>query len=115
MTTEQLVCKCGIEVGIVRLNAETLTLGHRVNPRNNRHPVRLSRSAENGAPAAFERGRSRRSEGPATRREDAPNAGPSYPRPRAGGLSTNGSPAERVHGPSTDKRSRPLERVSTRS
>ena len=40
-----------------------------------------------------------------------------YSRPRAGGLSTNGSPAERVHGPviRTDKRSRPLERVSTRS
>jgi hypothetical protein len=53
MTT--LHCRCGIEVGIVRLNADTLALGHRVNPRNNRHAVRLARSVDVlGAPRLSE-------------------------------------------------------------
>jgi hypothetical protein len=44
-THERLICKCGGEVGLVRLNPETLVLGHRVNPRNNRHAVRLARAS----------------------------------------------------------------------
>ena len=43
--SETLRCRCGIEVGIVRLNPETLRLGHKVNPKNNRHAVRLARDA----------------------------------------------------------------------
>jgi len=44
-----LRCTCGGEVGLVRLNPETLALEHRQNPRNNRHMVRLARSEQESA------------------------------------------------------------------
>lgn len=44
--TDTLRCSvCSREVRIVRLNARTLALGHVVNPKNQMHPVRLSRPA----------------------------------------------------------------------
>ena len=111
MTTDTLVCKCGIEVRIVRLNPQTTALGHVRNPRNGSHYVRLARTGQE--PSTVSRlatgigGGHAPSEGPATRREDAPSAGPStLASPPSGGRhSPNGAPLpERVHGPgATDK------------
>lgn len=45
MTAEKLLCRCGVEVKIVRLNRELLALGHVRNLAQNHHAVRLSRAA----------------------------------------------------------------------
>ena len=54
MTAERLYCTCGIEVRIVRLIPNHLTLGHVRNPKHQHHVVRLARSGP--APAIFEDG-----------------------------------------------------------
>lgn len=46
MDAERLFCRCGIEVAVVRLNATTLTFGHRQNPKDKHHRVRLARPAQ---------------------------------------------------------------------
>lgn len=78
---ERLFCTCGIELGLVRLNADTVVLAHRVNPKNRRHyPRPASRSGQDtrrvpvalapariGAPhgdALVSRGGGKRSTGP---------------------------------------------------
>ena len=52
MTTDTLVCKCGIEVRIVRLNPQTTALGHVRNPRNGSHYVSLARAAADSSSRA---------------------------------------------------------------
>jgi len=43
MTRERLFCKCGKEVGVVRLNGRTLAFGHKQNPGPKHHVVRLAK------------------------------------------------------------------------
>lgn len=73
MTTEPMVlrCTCGVEVRLVRLNPETLTFGHVRNPRQNRHAVRLARSA---TASPLGRADGSLSEGPDMQRKEAANA-----------------------------------------
>lgn len=79
MTAEPMVlrCTCGVEVRLVRLNPETLTFGHRINPRQNRHAVRLARAAAGAGVLGDIGGHRPQREGPDMQRKEAANAGPS--------------------------------------
>lgn len=90
MNVETLFCTCGRPVRVVRLNAETMGLGHTTNPGLASHPVRLAPAArsEHGALP----------EGSDTRREDASGADPSHPRTTTKGkrASSNGIGSDRT-------------------